>query len=100
MKVETIEDVAKLIEFAKNAGLSVLEIDNLKIKFSSKSMYVSKKKKEDPAPVPDLKAEDIVKSHAFLDDLTPEEILFYATPHFDELQADKEHKKQLIEESV
>lgn len=32
------------------------------------------------------------------DDMTNEEILFYATPYYDVLQAEKEAKKQRIEE--
>lgn len=50
--------------------------------------------------VPELKPEEIIKPMSVLDDLTPEEILFYATPRYDEIQAEKEaHKQKLKEEN-
>ena len=95
MKIETLEEVIRIIESAKLAGLASLELDCLKIKFAKHAAHM-KPKPEMNRIVPDVKAEELVKSHAFLDDLTAEEILYYATPHFDEIQADKEHKKQLM----
>lgn len=51
--------------------------------------------------VPELKAEDIVKSLSVFDQLSPEELLFYATPYYDELQRKKEqHAQQLKEEAL
>jgi hypothetical protein len=51
--------------------------------------------------VPDAKAEDLIKPLNPLDDLTPEEILYYAVPHYDQIQAEKEaHKKKLEDEKI
>lgn len=43
--------------------------------------------------VPELKAEEIVKPLSVLDDYTDEEILYYSSPYYDVLQAQKQ--KQL-----
>lgn len=50
-------------------------------------------------PVPELKPDEIVKPLSVLDNLSDEEILMYATPRFDEIQAEKEaHKQKLLDE--
>ncbi len=46
--------------------------------------------------VPDLSAEDIVKPLDPFSDMTTEEQLFWATPHYDELQ----EKKRLHQEAL
>lgn len=43
--------------------------------------------------VPDVKSEEIVTPVSPFDDLTDEEIIYFSTPYYDELQAKKE--KQL-----
>lgn len=48
--------------------------------------------------VKDSKPEELVKPMSVLDELTDKEILFYATPYFDEIQAEKEAHKQKLEE--
>lgn len=51
--------------------------------------------------VPELKAEEIVKPMSIFDEISPEELLFYATPYYDELQRKKEqHAQQLKEEAL
>lgn len=47
-------------------------------------------------PVPDMKADQIVSPLSVLDQFTDEEILYYATPYFDELQARKEAQRQKL----
>lgn len=53
----------------------------------------------DPPPVSgDLKAEDIVTPMSVLDDISDEEIQYWASPYYDEIQAQKElRKKELAE---
>lgn len=45
-----------------------------------------------PAPLPQEDVQAILKPD--LSDLTPDEILYYATPHYDELQALKQRGKE------
>lgn len=47
--------------------------------------------------VPDASANDLIKPTQFLDELTDDEVLFYSTDYYDELQ-DKKASKQRIEE--
>lgn len=49
--------------------------------------------------VPDLKATEIVVPGSPFDDLSDEEILYWATPHFDEIQRRKEAQKQKLAEN-
>ena len=44
--------------------------------------------------IPEMKAEDIVKPLSVLDDYSEEEIKYWATPYFDELQARKKLDKE------
>lgn len=49
------------------------------------------------SPAKQIDLESLLKTP--FDDLSDKDVLYYATPHFDELQADKEaHAKKLIEE--
>lgn len=43
--------------------------------------------------VPESKAEDIVKPLSVLDQMSDDEILYWSTPYYDELQAKKERKE-------
>lgn len=52
-------------------------------------------------PVPEVKAEEIVKPMSVLDDMSDEEILMYHSPRFDEIQAEKgAHKEKLAQEKL
>lgn len=44
--------------------------------------------------VPEMKPEDIVKPLSVFDDLSEDEIKYWATPFYDQLQREKELKKQ------
>lgn len=55
-------------------------------------------KPKSTTPVPELRPQDIVVPSSPFDDLSDEEILYYATPYFDELQARKEAQKQKLNE--
>lgn len=48
--------------------------------------------------VSDSKAEELVVPMSVLDQLSDDEILFWATPHYDELQYKKELQKQKLSE--
>ncbi len=71
-----------------------LTFEELKQLFSQSSHLPDKKE-----PVPDIKPEELVKTVSPLDEITAEEMLYFATPYYDELQAKKEaHLKKLKEE--
>lgn len=83
------QKLIEALEFAKEQGLSEITVDGVTMKVGAPNKINI---------VPDLKSEEIVKPQSWLDDYTEEELLYYATPYFDELQAKKEaHKKQLEE---
>lgn len=112
MNDKTIEEIVWVIEQAKKLGVQELEMDGIRVKFKEK---VSKgtiwTTNLPPAfatvpltlptgtSVPDVKAEEIFKPLSPLDDMTPEEILYYATPQYDVIQAEKQaHKDKLAGE--
>ncbi len=49
--------------------------------------------------VPEARAEDIVKPLSSLDDLSQEEVLYYATPYFNELQEKKALRAQQLKDN-
>lgn len=94
----TLEDITTMIEKAQAAGVDTLEAPGVKIVFKKSQ---EKLNESISRLVPDMKADEIFKPMSSLDDLSPEEILYYATPHYDEIQAQKEqHKQQLKEEGL
>lgn len=123
----TLKEIEELIITAKGTGVDELSMEGLRIKFkpkykgninpfpiqtpdnvqssslrsSSVSDFINRIPPKAAASVPDVKAEDLIKPLSPLDDLTPEEILYYAVPHYDQIQADKEaHKKKLEDEKI
>lgn len=48
--------------------------------------------------VPEQRAEDLIKALSPFDDFSEEEIQYWATPYFDELQHKKEQQKQKLKE--
>jgi hypothetical protein len=51
----------------------------------------------EPDDTTELKAEEIVAPISVLDDLSEEEIMYYHSPYYDELQARKEQRQKEIE---
>lgn len=51
----------------------------------------------DAIPKPDMTPEDIVRPMSVLDDYSDDEIMYYHSPYFDELQAIKEQRKKELE---
>lgn len=99
----TADDIIRIMEKAKEIGIRAVDVKlpnegNLKFSFVADKADIEEQIK---SSVPELKAEDIVKPLSVLDEMSPEEILYYAVPHYDEIQAEKEaHKKKLEEEKV
>lgn len=87
------QKLKEALEFAKENGLPSIEVDGVKITVP---------KEEIKLEVPELKTEEIVKFPNPLDEMSEDEITFYATPYYDELQAKKQKKleQQTLEEQV
>jgi hypothetical protein len=93
----TLNEIIQIIEVARTSGLSELELNGLKIKFAAGKRPKKIKPVIPQQVVPDTKIEEIIKPASPLDELTSEEILYYATPYYDELQAQKEEQKRRAE---
>lgn len=81
-----------LIKQAKELGLASIKIGDVEIVFSQ-----DRTEQKINNAVPDLEAKDILAPPSPFDDLTDEEVLYFATPHFDELQAAKAKKQEVVE---
>lgn len=78
-------EILKTLIKAKELGISMDDVESFKAK---------------TIPVPEQKSEDIVKPLSVLDDVSEEEILYFATPYYDELQHKKEAQKQKLAEET
>lgn len=76
------ERIKQLLEFARENGVSEIECDGVKFKVGPK-----------PEAIPFDDGRDIVQPKTPFDDLNDEDVLFWSTPTYDELQT----KKQLQE---
>ncbi len=91
----TFEEIEKILSRAKELGLTELEHDGLKVKFGTAPVAPIAQ----ATPPTEKEIESAYKPPSVLDDLTEEEILYYAVSHYDEIQRQKaEHKKKLEEE--
>lgn len=106
-----VDDVLKVIDRANQMNVDELTWGNIRIKF--KATRVKKKPPQWPTDVPpksinkevkpqvaEVPVEQLFRPESVLDQMTPEEILMFATPRYDEIQAEKEaHKEKLKEEA-
>lgn len=87
--------LADALAFAKDNGLQSIEVEGIRMELPLKQMAPP----HSPSiAVPEMKAEELLKPMSPFDELTDEEVLFWSTNHYDELQAKKakhaEHLKQ------
>jgi hypothetical protein len=96
----TTEDIFKLLDKCKEVRLEYFKLDTLQIQFPPIPASIKAPVAEfQPQPIPEKLAEELVKPMSVLDEMSSEEILYYATPYYDELQAQKEaHAQKLAEE--
>ncbi len=122
----TFAQVIVLIKEARDAGIQAFEYEGLKVRFKPsydfsdlpsaetesldneiQKITESKAKfdmdaffgqSDKKATVPEMKAEEIVKPMSVLDDLSDEEMLYYATPYFDQIQEEKKIHAQKLKE--
>jgi hypothetical protein len=50
--------------------------------------------------VPDLSADELIRPMSPFDEISDEEVQYWATPHYDELQAKKQAQQQRIKEEI
>lgn len=79
-------EIMKLLVRAKELGITHEDIEAYKV--SRETI------------VPDLKATEIVVPGSHFDDLSDEEILYWASPYYDEIQTRKEAQKQKLAENT
>lgn len=76
------------IEEARCLGIKAITIDGVTYELGPKPINHS--------PIPDMEAAELLKPMSPFDDLSEDEILYYSTPYFEQLQAQKkEHEEQL-----
>lgn len=81
----TAGEVLQILEKAKDLGITHLKMNGIEADYAPR---VSQKHGSET--VPDLKPEEIVALPSPFDNLSDEELLFYATPYGLELEAKKE----------
>ena len=79
--IKALEMLIKMKEF----GITDLDLQEFKAKFQ----------REEPV----LNADELLNK-LYPNELTEEELMYYATPYFDQLQAEKELMKQNIKDEV
>ena len=80
-------ELKAIIEFAKTQGLPSVEIDGV-------VFNLGKPLKPIEPIAEDIEATDVVTPLSVLDDMDDDEILYWATPYYDEIQVKKEHMQQ------
>ena len=83
----TKDEILELIQKAKELGLQNIEVDGFKASFSP----ITPTKPTAPSePNVELKAEDIVTPESAFNSLSDEEIQYWSSPYYEEIQAKKE----------
>ncbi len=83
-------NLKETIEEARSLGVTEVTVNGITYKLGSAPTSHE--------PVPDQEAKDIVQPMSVLDQYSDEEILFYSTNYFDELQAKKKQHEEHLKE--
>lgn len=89
----TAEEIMKIMEKARALGVDHLEVEGLKVGMGAAP-------KAQTGPVPEVPPEELIKPISVFDTITDEEILYYSTPYYDQIQANKEAHKKALEEKA
>jgi len=81
------EEMRQKIKELREMGATSIVIDGLTIGFPANTNNTAME-------VPEVSAEDLVRPPSALDEITDEEILYWSTPYYDELQAMKREKDE------
>ena len=82
----TADEIIKIMERAKELGISSVKVEGLEATMAIPNI---EEKTQEPAEVIDDK--DLVALASPFDELTEEELMYWSTPYFDELQENKRH---------
>lgn len=86
----TTDELKAILELSKAQGCTEVVVEGITFRLTSNVQ--PKPDKEQPraiGPVEDAKATDLIKPLSTFDEPTDEEVLYYATPYYDEIQAKK-----------
>lgn len=86
----TKRERVKLIQEAQELGLKSITIEDITYELG----IVPKKN----TIVPDLDAKDIVNPISFLDELSEDEVLYWSSPYYDDLQEQKLKRAQQLKD--
>ena len=102
----TAAEILQVMEKAKELGLQQIKVEGFEASFGPAINQVKEMAPQlstvNPLlgatqPVPELKAEDIVNPMSVFDEMTDEEIMYWSTPYYQELQDKKEAMRQAKE---
>jgi hypothetical protein len=80
------EKLKEAIEFAQEQDISEIEVDGIKLKVP-------------PKPMPIEEGKELISEYNPFPEYTDEEIIFWATPYFDELQEKKRQQQEAAKET-
>lgn len=86
----TAEEIMKLMNHAKELGVTTVKVDGFEAHLVPKLPPTE--------PMTEIDDKDLVVPPSPFDDLSDEELLYFATPYFDELQAKKQAQAEKIKE--
>lgn len=84
------EEIKQILKTARECGCPNVVIDGVKYELTTPEAVKAAQE------VPELKPEDIVKPMSVLDEITEQEMLYWAVPFFDEIQEAKEKRTEQI----
>lgn len=91
----TPEQIAQAIKIAKENGCQSISIDGVVYNLNAEHY---------PNPdlkfVPDQEASELLKPMSVLDEYSDEDVLYWATPYYDEMIAKREAHKKALESEI
>lgn len=92
--MKTDEEIQKILDTAKQRGVASVVIDGVQYNLYKEDIVNNTSTKV----VPDLEASALIAPAE--EEMSDEEIMFWATPYYDELQEKKKLKAERIKEEV
>lgn len=95
----TASEIIQVIEKAKELGAKEVTVEGCNVSFGLDEL---KSEESNTVTIPQFTDEELAKPLQYFDEILsdPELVLYAATPHFDELLAEKQAKQKLREESM
>lgn len=91
-KTYTAQELMELMQKAKDLGMTTIKVEGFEASFAPViAPQPQFQGYSAPQPIPeDIKPEEIVTPMSVFDEPTDEEVLYWSTSHYDELQAKKQ----------